>query len=302
MSNSVDKYTMKQTVIILTKSTILDYETSKLLSNFLDVGIDASVRQFINFDIVINQSIKYLGEEFELPNLVLVRLGAGITSVELAVVRYFELLGIPCINSSDSVNIVQNKFHTSQLLSQANIAVPTTMLVHFPITNDLIATHIGFPCVIKVLVGSFGEGVYLCHSDLEYRKLIEFLKNLDNEKKLLVQEYLGDQPGVDLRVFVIGDQVIGAMKRTALDGDFRANITIGGKGEPYPVTPAIEEIALATTRALGLDIAGVDLLFDKDNFRVCEANSNPGFSGFDHFCKTNIAKNIVNYVITRLPG
>jgi RimK family alpha-L-glutamate ligase len=291
---------MKQTVIILTKHTLIEYETAKLLSNFIAAGIDASVRQFNNFDIVINQPIKYLGEDFDLPSLVLVRLGAGITSVELAVVRYFELHGIPCINSSDSVNIVQNKFHTSQILSQANIAVPTTMLVHFPITNDLIATHIGFPCVIKVLVGSFGEGVYLCHSEHEYRKLIEFLKNLDNQKKLLVQEYLGDQPGVDLRVIVVGNKVIGAMKRTAPSGDFRANITIGGKGEPYPVTSEIESIALATTQALGLEIAGVDLLFDKNGFKVCEANSNPGFNGFDHFCNTNVGFEIVEYVKSKL--
>lgn len=291
---------MKHSVIILTKQTTIEYETAKLLSSFIAEGIDASVRQFSNFDIVINQSIKYNGEDFDLPDLVLVRLGAGITSVELAVVRYFELLGIPCVNSSTSVNIVQNKFHTAQILSNANIAVPTTMLVHFPITNNLIATQIGFPCVIKVLVGSFGEGVYLCHSEQEYHKLIEFLKNLDNEKKLLVQEFLNDQPGEDLRVFVVGDKVLGAMKRTAPVGDFRANITIGGKGEPYPVNAEIETIALATAKSLGLEIAGVDLLFDHRGFRVCEANSNPGFNGFDFYCKTDIASEIVNYVIKRL--
>jgi gamma-F420-2:alpha-L-glutamate ligase len=291
---------MKHSVIILTKQSVLDYETAKLLSNFIAAGIDISVRQFNDFDIVINQPIRYNGEAFDMPDLVLVRLGAGITSVELAVIRYFELHNIPCVNSSISINTVQNKFHTSQILSNANIAVPTTMLVHFPITNNLIATQIGFPCVIKVLVGSFGEGVYLCHSEKEYHKLIEFLKNLDNEKKLLVQEFLNDQPGVDLRVFVVGDQVLGAMKRTAPEGDFRANITIGGKGKPYPVTLEIEEIALATANALGLEIAGIDLLFDNRGFRVCEANSNPGFNGFDHYCGTDIASDIVNYIVKRL--
>lgn len=291
---------MKHSVIILTKQSTLDYETAKLLSNFIGAGIDASVRQFINFDIVINQPIKYNGEDFEMPSLVLVRLGAGISSVELAVIRYFEIHGVPCVNSSTSVNTVQNKFHTSQILSNANIAVPTTMLVHFPITNNLIATQIGFPCVIKVLVGSFGEGVYLCHSEDEYHKLIEFLKNLDNEKKLLVQEFINDRPGEDLRVFIVGDKVLGAMKRTAPPNDFRANITIGGTGESYPVTPEIEEIALATSKALGLEIAGIDLLFDSRGFRVCEANSNPGFNGFDHYCNTDIASEIVEYIIKRL--
>lgn len=291
---------MKQSIIILTKQTTIDYETAKLLSNFIAVGIDVSVRQFNNFDIVINQPIRYNGEAFEMPHLILVRLGAGITSVELAVIRYFELHGIPCINSSTSINTVQNKFHTSQILSHANIAVPTTMLVHFPITNDLIATHIGFPCVIKVLVGSFGEGVYLCQSETEYNKLIEFLKNLDNDKKLLVQEYINDQPGEDLRVIVVGNKVIGAMKRTAPPNDFRANITIGGTGESFPVSEEIESIALATAHALGLEIAGIDLLFDKRGFRVCEANSNPGFNGFDHYCNTDVASEIVRYIGNRL--
>ena len=291
---------MKHSVIILTKQTAFDYETAKLLSNFIGAGINASVQQFNNFDIVINQPIRYNGELFDMPDLVLVRLGAGITSVELAVIRYFELHGVKCVNSSASVNIVQNKFHTSQILSNANIAVPTTMLVHFPITNNLIATQIGFPCVIKVLVGSFGEGVYLCHTEQEYHKLIEFLKNLDNDKKLLVQEYLNDRPGEDLRVFVVGNKVLGAMKRTAPEGDFRANITIGGTGECYTVTPEIEEIALATAAALGLEIAGIDLLFDKRGFRVCEANSNPGFNGFDHYCNTDIASEIVEYIVKRL--
>jgi RimK family alpha-L-glutamate ligase len=291
---------MKHSVIILTKQTALDYETSKLLISFINSNIEASVCQFSNFDIITGQPIKYNGEEFSLPDLILVRLGAGITSVELAVIRYFELLGIPCINSSTSINIVQNKFHTGQILSNANIAVPTTMLVHFPITNNLIATQIGFPCVIKVLVGSFGEGVYLCHTEDEYKKLIEFLKNLDNEKKLLVQEFLNDQPGVDLRVFVVGNKVLGAMKRTAPPNDFRANITIGGTGESFPVSKEIEEISLATAAALNLEIAGIDLLFDKRGFRVCEANSNPGFSGFDHYCNTDIGSEIVKYISARL--
>jgi RimK family alpha-L-glutamate ligase len=291
---------MKHSVIILTKQTTLEYETSNLLDNFIDSDIDALVCQFNNFDIVVNQPIRYEGKEFKMPSLVLVRMGAGITSVELAVIRYFELHGIPCVNSSTSINIVQNKFHTSQILSNANIAVPTTMLVHFPITNNLIATQIGFPCVIKVLVGSFGEGVYLCHTEDEYKKLIEFLKNLDNDKKLLVQEFLNDQPGEDLRVFVVGNKVIGAMKRTAPPNDFRANITIGGTGESYPVSKEIEEIALATAKALNLEIAGIDLLFDNRGFRVCEANSNPGFSGFDRYCNTDVASEIVKYIVNRL--
>jgi RimK family alpha-L-glutamate ligase len=119
---------------------------------------------------------------------------------------------------------------------------------------------------------------------------------LGNKKTLIVQEYLGDQPGEDLRVLVIGGKVIGAMKRTAPDGDFRANITNGGTGSSFEITEEIDYIARETANTLGLAIAGVDLLFDKRGFRVCEANSNPGFSGFEKYCGIDVADAITEYV------
>jgi RimK family alpha-L-glutamate ligase len=117
---------------------------------------------------------------------------------------------------------------------------------------------------------------------------------------MIVQEYLGDHPGEDLRVLVVGGKVIGAMKRTAPDGDFRANITNGGTGEKFPLTDEIEYIARETAKCLSLDIAGVDLLFDKRGFRVCEANSNPGFSGFETYCEIDVADVITEYVRFKL--
>ena len=125
---------------------------------------------------------------------------------------------------------------------------------------------------------------------------MEFIESLGNKKTLLVQEYLGDRPGEDLRVLVIGGKVVGAMKRTAPEGDFRANITSGGTGEGFEVTPEIDYIARETARTLGLTIAGIDLLFDNRGFRVCEANSNPGFSGFEKYCGVDVADLITEYI------
>lgn len=288
-------------VIILTKPDKHDFETNKLIEEFENRQIQVRVCQFKHFDVIINKGIFYKGENIDLPMVVLVRLGAGITRKELAVIRYFELAGIKCFNSRHSINLVQDKLHTSEILSQSGIAVPTTMVVKFPIKNDLVQQHIGFPCIVKVVVGSFGEGVYLCQSELEYHRIIEFTDALSTDKTLIVQEYLGDNPGTDLRVFVVGGKVIGAMKRTAPVGDFRANITIGGSGEAYPVNTAIEDIALSTAKILGLDIAGIDLLFDKRGFHVCEANSNPGFSGFNQYCGVNIQEHIVDFIQGHLP-
>ena len=287
-------------VLILTNHEYNEYETSQLLDAFYRKGISSRICLFKYFDIVINDNIYYGGERITLPKVVLVRLGAGISRAELAIVRYFELAGVFVINSSNSIDLVQDKFHTSELLNRAGIPVPTTMLAKYPITHDLVETHIGFPCIIKVTIGSFGVGVYMCQTKQEYLRVIEFANSLDESKVLIVQEYLGDHPGEDLRVFVIGGKVIGAMKRTAPAGDFRANISHGGTGSKFELTPEIESLALATANALNLDIAGIDLLFDKRGFRVCEANSNPGFYGFDKYCKTNVAEIIADYIESKL--
>jgi RimK family alpha-L-glutamate ligase len=288
------------TVLILTKLDRNEYESNKLVESFKSKGIEARMCHPDDFDIVVDRDIhkglKYKGEDFELPKLVLVRLGAGILPFQLAVVRHFEQAGIPCVNGSVAIETVKDKLRTSQILSRHGIAIPNTMMVRWPIDDNLVKNNIGFPCVIKVVTGSYGEGVYLCEKQRDYKKLMEFIDNLGNKKTMIVQEYLGERMGEDLRVLVIGGKVIGAMKRTAPEGDFRANITNGGTGERFEVTDEIDYIARETARALNLDIAGVDLLFDSRGFRVCEANSNPGFSGFEKYCGVNVADLISEYV------
>jgi gamma-F420-2:alpha-L-glutamate ligase len=288
------------TVLILTKLYRNEYESNRLVESFASKGIIARMCHPDDFDIIvdrdIHKGIKFKGQDMELPRLVLVRLGAGILPFQLAVVRHFEQAGVPCINGSLPIEIVKDKLRTSQILSRAGIAIPNTMMVRMPIDDGLVESNIGFPCVVKVVTGSYGEGVYLCEKKRDYKKLMEFIDNLGNKKTMIVQKYMGERVGEDLRVLVIGGKVLGAMKRTAPDGDFRANITNGGTGENYPLTEEIEFLARETARALGLDIAGVDLLFDKNGFVVCEANSNPGFSGFENYCKVDVADAITEYV------
>jgi len=287
-------------VIIITKQAETDYETGRLLESFSGKNINVRVCHPDDFDIVVDRDIrkgiKYKGEDVEIPQLVLVRLGAGILPFQLAVLRHFEQAGVIVINGSAPIETAKNKMMTSQLLSRAGIPIPKTMMVRFPIQEKLIAENIGYPCVVKVVTGSYGAGVYLCEKKKDYKKLVEFIESLGNKKTLLVQEYLGDRPGEDLRVLVIGAKVVGAMKRTAPDGDFRANITAGGTGEGYEVTPEIDYIARETARTLGLTIAGIDLLFDKRGFHVCEANSNPGFNGFEKYCGIDVADLITEYI------
>jgi len=291
---------MTMTVLILTKLDRNEYESNRLVESFAQKGITTLMCHPDDFDIIVDRDIrkgiKYKGQDLELPKLVLVRLGAGILPFQLAVVRHFEQAGVPCINGSLPIETVKDKLRTSQILSRAGIAIPNTMMVRMPIDDGLVETNIGFPCVVKVVTGSYGEGVYLCEKKRDYKKLMEFIDNLGNKKTMIVQKYMGERIGEDLRVLVIGGKVLGAMKRTAPEGDFRANITNGGTGENFPLTEEIEFLARETARALSLDIAGVDLLFDKNGFVVCEANSNPGFSGFENYCKVDVADAITEYV------
>jgi RimK family alpha-L-glutamate ligase len=288
------------TVLILTKQDKNEYETNRLVESFASKNISATVAHPDDIDIIVTHDIqsglKLKGQDLHMPKLVLVRLGAGILPFQLAVIRHFEQAGIMCINTSVSIETVKDKLRTSQILSRHSIPIPNTMMVRFPIDENLVKNNIGFPCVVKVVTGSYGEGVYLCERQRDFKKLMEFVDNLGNKKTMIVQEYMGTRPGEDLRVLVIGGKVIGAMKRTAPEGDFRANISGGGTGEGYPLTDKIEFLARETAKVLGLDIAGIDLLFDKDGFCVCEANSNPGFSGFEKYCGVDIADQLTDYV------
>jgi RimK family alpha-L-glutamate ligase len=290
----------KMTVLILTKNDRNEYESGRLIESFKNKGIDAVMAHPDDFDIIVDrnlqQGIKLRGKTMELPKLVLVRLGAGILPFQLAVVRHFEQAGVPCVNGSEAIETVKDKLRTSQILSRYGIPIPNTMMVRFPIDEQLVKENIGFPCVVKVVTGSYGEGVYLCERQRDFRKLMEFVDNLGNRKTMLVQEYLGERVGEDLRVLVIGGKVVGAMKRTAPEGDFRANITNGGTGSRYEITEEIDFLARETARSLKLDIAGIDLLFDSRGFRVCEANSNPGYAGFEKYCEIDIADLITEYV------
>jgi RimK family alpha-L-glutamate ligase len=291
-------------VWILSNQKEDEYETSRLLEKFHAKNITVEIVNPDFFDIVVNRDIKqgvrYQGKTVELPRVLLVRFGAGISNFTLTLIRQLEKAGVRCINSSESIEIVKNKLLTSQILGQHGIAIPNTMLVRFPVDYELVKEEIGFPCVVKVITGSYGNGVYLCERRKDFTKLMELIKSLGSSKTLLVQQYMGTRPGEDLRVLVIGGKVIGAMKRSAPEGDFRANISSGGTGEKYEVTDEIDYIAREMAKVLGLDIAGIDLLFDDKGFRACEANSNPGFSGFEKYCGIDVAAHIVEYVSRKL--
>ena len=291
-------------VWIFSRNSEIDYENKRLIETFTKKNITSKVVEPSYFDIIVNTNIKnsilYNGQLVELPKIVLVRTGAETSNFMLAVLRQLDKAGVICINEADAIETASDKLKTSQILSQHNISIPNTMMVKHPIDSTIVKNRIGFPCVVKVITGTQGIGVYLCEKRRDFNKLMEFIHNVGISKTLLVQEYIGLNPGEDIRVLVIGGKVIGAMKRTAPKGDFRANISNGGTGEKFDITPEIDFIARETARVLNLHIAGIDLLFHNDGFVVCEANTAPGFKGFEKYCDVDIAELIVEYVDYKL--
>jgi RimK family alpha-L-glutamate ligase len=295
---------MKQIWILHNSANNKDYETQRLLTEFNDRNISASVFQPKNFDIITSRkspkSIRYEGEKIKLPDAVLVRTGAATNYFTLVLLRQLEGFEIPIINSCQSIINTKDKMLSSQLLAKSNLPTPRTMLVSFPVNVTIVEQEIGFPCVVKLVTGSQGKGVYLCKDREFFVDLMELIDNLKTKKSLIIQEFINSGELFDLRVWVIGGTVRLAMKRTPPKGDFKSNISHGGQGQPFDLTDEIIDVSQRTAECFGLDITGIDLLYDGKKYLVCEANSSPGFEGIDRFCNVDMATNIVDYIGTKI--
>lgn len=285
------------------KNKDLDYEGKRIFEEAEKINLPIKVVVPSTVDIIVTRSdrksIRVENETVSLPRLVLPRTGSGSTYYTLSVLRHLERLNVPLANTGDAIENAMDKMYSMQILAHHHIPVPRTMLVQFPVDVDLVEDQLGFPCVIKVLSGSYGEGVHLISSREAFNDLMEFVSTLKSPFNFLLQEFIDSKVGEDLRVLVVGGRVIGAMHRKSVDGSFKANITRGGIGTPFPVTDQIAYLATEASKVLGLDIAGVDLLFHGDQFKVCEVNSAPGFEGFEKYCDVNIAKEIAQYCFFR---
>lgn len=277
-----------------------DYEVESFENTAEKLEIDLEIVHPTNFDIIVTKegrkSVIYNGENVQLPKLVLSRTGSGTDYYASTVLKHLERLHVPVINNSVAIEDVKDKLHTTQILNQSGIPVPKTMLVRFPVNIDIVEQQIGIPCVVKVLVGSNGDGITLIKTKDALKELMDFIVTLNSKANIIIQEYIDKAPGQDIRVIVVGNEVVGAMKRTSKEGDFRANIGRGGTGEKFNVDQKLIEISLSAAKACGLEIAGVDLLFDEEEYKVCECNSAPGFIGFDKAHNMSVSTKILEYI------
>lgn len=280
------------------------YELQQLRAVSKEYNIDIEVLRPDQFDIIVTRSdeksVRIDGKVTHLPDFILPRMGSGTTYFALAVIRHLERLGLKSFNSSDSVEIVRDKLYSHQILAQNKLPVPKTMLVKFPIDVELVEKQLKFPVVIKTLSGSQGSGVFLSEDSKHFIDFMDFVRASQPNANIILQEFIQKSHGQDLRVLVIGGRVVACVRRYSDNGNFKANFSRGGKMEEFKCTREIEWLALESSKLLGLDIAGVDLLFDDNGYKICEANSSPGFEGLEKFCKINVACEIYNFIKLRL--
>jgi len=279
------------------------YERDRFIEEADKSGFDFNVVYADEIDLLVSRddrkSIRYQNDIVPLPEVVLARTGSATGHFNLSVLRQFERLNVPTLPNSDAIIASKDKMYANQILAQAGLPIPKTMLTRFPSDSELVEKQVGFPCVVKVVTGSHGAGVYLCENKKQFEDLAELISALDFKNSMIVQEYVQHSEGRDLRVIVVGGRVVGAMLRQSTDGSFKANISRGGQGLPYELTDEIEMISIQVAKVLNLDIAGVDLLFHQDGYRICEANSSPGFRGFEQALGVNIPRKIFEYAKLR---
>lgn len=232
---------------------------------------------------------------------VLPRIGASITTYGLAVVKQFEALGMYTVNSCDAIGQSRDKMTCLQVMTQAGLQVPATVLSR---SNRGLKAAVeaagGMPVVLKVLEGTQGVGVMLVHTPISLGSVLDTLHSLDQD--VIIQRFIAEGAGRDYRALVIGDKVVAAMLRTAPEGEFRSNIHRGGEGRLVRLPADFEKAAVRAAKAVGLGIAGVDLMESHAGPLILEVNSSPGFEGIEKATGLNIAAMMIRYIAREARG
>ncbi len=242
--------------------------------------------------------VHYDGKTLPFYDAVIPRIGASMTSYGMAVLRQFQGTGAWCLNPPEAIGASRDKLLAHQLLSQAGIAMPVTAFAHSPKdTKDLVGLAGSGPVVLKLLESTQGRGVVLAETKKAAESLVDAFRGLD--ANFLVQEFVKEAAGADVRCLVIGGRVVAAMKRQAQDGEFRSNLHRGGKATAITLSPAEKRTAVAAAKRLGLNIAGVDILQSNKGPVVLEVNSSPGLEGIEAATDTDVAGKVIRLIEQR---
>jgi ribosomal protein S6--L-glutamate ligase len=276
------------------------YSTQRLLEAANQRGHEGVLVNHLNCQVMIEggkPSILYEGRELDPFDAIIPRIGASVTDYGCAVVRQFEMMNVFTTGKSQAIMRARNKLRSLQVLSKAGVGLPKTMFANHPKNGDvtqLIKLVGGPPVVIKLLEGTQGIGVVLAETTKAAKSTIEAFYGL--KKNVLVQEFIAEAKGSDIRAFVVGGRVVGAIRRQGLDGEFRSNLHRGGNAVAVQLTPDEEHTAIAAARALGLKVAGVDMLPSERGPLVLEVNSSPGLEGIENATGIDLAIEIIAYI------
>ncbi|WP_192034775.1 30S ribosomal protein S6--L-glutamate ligase [Halomonas sp. YLGW01] len=240
-------------------------------------------------------SIHYKGEELETFDAVIPRIGSSVTFYGCAVLRQFEMMGTYVLNDNVAITRSRDKLRSLQLLSRKGVGLPVTGFAHSPDDiPDLITMVKGAPLVIKLLEGTQGIGVVLAETNQAAESVIQAFMGM--KANIMVQEYIKEAKGADIRCLVIGDKVVASMKRQAAEGEFRSNLHRGGSASVIRITPEERSTAIRAAKAMGLRVAGVDLLRSNHGPVIMEVNSSPGLQGIETATGKDIAGQIVEHL------
>jgi ribosomal protein S6--L-glutamate ligase len=239
--------------------------------------------------------VRYGGKVLEDCDAVIPRIGASVTFYGLAVLRQFEMMGVYSLNESVAIGRSRDKLRSLQLLARRGIGLPVTSFAHATTeTEDLIRIVGGAPLVIKLLEGTHGQGVVLADTQRAAESIIDSFRRV--KAHFLVQEFIDEAKGADIRCFVVGGKVIAAMKRQGKEGDFRSNLHQGGTATKIRITPEERSTAVRAAKAVGLNVCGVDMLRSNHGPVVMEINSTPGLEGIEAATGVDIAGAIIEFI------
>jgi ribosomal protein S6--L-glutamate ligase len=285
-------------IAILSRNPNL-YSTKRLFQEIQAAGHEAIIVNHSLCDLIIEQdgpSIIYKGEKLIGVDAIIPRIGASVTFYGTAVVRQFELMGGFSAVNSQAIVRSRDKLRSLQILSKAGLGMPKTAFTNFSKGGEKqLVEHVGgAPLIIKLLEGTQGLGVVLAETKKAGQSVIEAFHGL--KARIIVQEFIKEAKGADIRAFIVNGKVVGAMKRQGAEGEFRSNLHRGGKASVIKLSPVEKKAALGAAKALGLDIAGVDMLQSDRGPLILEVNSSPGLEGIEKATGINIAGEIVKYI------
>ncbi len=284
-------------IVILSRNSKL-YSTRRLIESAEQRGHEVRVLDVLRCYMNITSmrpSIHYKGENLTDFDAVIPRIGASVTFYGTAVLRQFEMMGVYPLNESVAITRSRDKLRSLQLLARKGIGLPVTGFAHSPDdVQDMLKMVGGAPAVIKLLEGTQGIGVVLAETEKAAESVIEAFMGL--KANILIQEFIKEAGGADIRCFVVGGRVVAAMKRQGKEGEFRSNLHRGGSAALVKLTPEERSTAVRAAAIMGLNVCGVDILRSNHGPVVMEVNSSPGLEGIEQATGKDVASMIVHFI------